>query len=155
MTWTYNPAISTTRDQVRLALGDTDSSAQLFSDEEIAGAITLYGGALNTAAALADGLAGKFSRSVTFAVEGLRIENSAKAESYRRLAQTLRAQSALAPGGIGVLVSGVSKGEMDAENADTDRVPNRFVVGMQDFPGLPLARPGEDENTDTDPALQE
>ncbi len=40
MTWSYDPTIPEPKDAVRLHLGDTDTSNQLFSDEEITYSLT-------------------------------------------------------------------------------------------------------------------
>lgn len=74
------------------------------------------------------------NRAVSFAVEGLRIENSVKAENYRQLAQRLRAQATTsAPGGIGVpAVGGLSESTMEAIDQDSDRTSSQFRVGMND-----------------------
>ncbi|QOZ25280.1 hypothetical protein [Bradyrhizobium sp. CCBAU 51753] len=133
------------RDLVRLKVGDTDGS--LLSDDQIDLLIDGQSSSNLAAALCADALAAKFSRSVTFAVEGLRIENSNKAQAYLALAQRLRAQAALSDaGGIGApSVGGISKSQMETVDGDTDREPNRFKVGMSDAPGTMPARGGNDD----------
>lgn len=143
MTATYSTSLTTDIDKVRFLIGDTDVSNAVVSNEEITGLVTLMGSVYLAAAQAADGLAGKYSRSVSFAVEGLRIENTQKYEHYRGLAQTLRAQASLASGGLGTpFVGGVSKSAMDTVDDDPDREPSRFKVGQMDFPGT---EPQDDE----------
>lgn len=121
---------------VRLLVGDTDASNYLFTDGQIATLTAGFSSSTLAAATVADALAAKFSRSVTFSVEGLSIQNSQKAANYRALAQRLRAQAVLTDdGALGASVLGTSKSEMDAVDDNTDRTPSRFKVGMSDYPG--------------------
>lgn len=123
-------------DLVRLLIGDADPDSQLFDDDQMTLLTASYSSSTLAAAACADALAAKFSRKVTFSLEGLRFENSTKAVAYRELAQRLRAQAVLTdPGALGASVLGVSRGEMQSVADNTDREPSRFKVGMQDFPG--------------------
>lgn len=131
---------------IRLYLGDTDPSNELVSDESID---LLWGVALDPvnhkliAADLAMHLAGKYSKSVSFSVEGLSISSSQKAEAYRQLAEDLRDSASAdditntgastTPGDP--FVGGVSLGEMQSVDDDTDRTPSSFKVGMHDAPG--------------------
>lgn len=93
MTATYSPGLDTPKDEVRLWIGDTSTASPLFQDEEIAAVLNKIPNTYLAAATLADSLAAKFSRSVSFSVEGLSISNSTKAGSYRDLARRLRAQA--------------------------------------------------------------
>lgn len=121
---------------IRLLVGDTDASNYLFTDNQITTLTASFNSSTLAAATVADALAAKFSRSVTFSVEGLSIQNSQKAANYRALAQRLRAQAVLTDdGALGASVLGTSKSEMDAVDDDPDRPPSRFKVGMSDYPG--------------------
>lgn len=134
MTWTYNTSLATDRDRIRLLVGDINTSSQLYSDEEIAGLQSLYGSVLLTAAAVCDALAAKFSRSVSFSVEGLSISNSEKSDNYRKLAAILRARATSDPGAFGpAFVGGISTAAMDAVDANSDRTPSQVKVGIHDF----------------------
>jgi hypothetical protein len=127
-------------DLVRLLIGDTDDSNQLLDDDQVALLTASFSSSTLAAAACADALAAKFSRSVTFSVEGLSIQNSQKAANYRALAQRLRSQAVLTdPGALGASVLGISKSEMDAVDDNLDRTPSRFKVGMSDYPGASVA----------------
>lgn len=134
-------------DLVRLLVGDADDSNQLLSDDQIALITAQFSSPSLAAAACADALAAKFSRSVTFSVEGLSIQNSQKATAYRLLAQRLRAQAVLTDdGALGASVLGTSKSKMDAVDDNLDRTPSRFKVGMSDYPGTSVA--GTVDDTD-------
>lgn len=137
MTWTYSTAVTLDRDKVRLYIGDTNTSSQLFSDEEIAAMVTIQGSAILAAAALCDGLAAKFSRSVSFSVEGLSISNSEKSDNYRKLASILRARATSDPGQMGpAYVGGISTAAMDAIETNTDRTHSETKIGMHDYNGV-------------------
>lgn len=141
MSFTYDP--STDLGKVRLYLGDTNVSSPALTDEDINALLPTFLSPLTTAIALARALAGKYARSVSFSVEGLSISNSAKADHYLALAESLTkmvgADTDGSPGGIGgvgavgeAFVGGVSLGEMEAVEADLDRTPSEFAVGKND-----------------------
>jgi len=132
-------------DLVRLLVGDTDPDNQLLTDDQVTALTASYSSPSLAAAAVADALAAKYSRSVTFSVSGLTIQNSQKAANYRLLAQRLRANAILTDdGALGASVLGTSKSEMDAVDDDTDRTPSRFKVGMSDYPGTHVANSPDD-----------
>jgi len=56
MTWTYEPTVSSARDQVRLLIGDTDLEEpgnHIFTDEELDALLSMEGGTVRLAAAQA------------------------------------------------------------------------------------------------------
>lgn len=63
MTWTYsgNPA-SSDRDAVRFTVGDTDTTDQLITNEEIAYLLTIHNGVGMASVGAARAIAAKFSR---------------------------------------------------------------------------------------------
>lgn len=115
-------------DLVRILYGDTDEANQLLTDEQLELLTTAAGNNFLAAASAADALSAKYSRSVSFTVEGLSIQNGFKAENYAKLADRLRNQSNdyLTGGTLGASVSGVSISEMESVAQDTDRVPNEL-----------------------------
>lgn len=128
--------------RIRSLIGDPDGDVV---DDELVQSWWDYtaGDLFETAALLADGLCAKYSKSATFAVEGLRIENASKAENYRELAQRLRVTKGSVAGSIGVpFVGGVSISEMEGVEDDADRTPSRAAIGLHDIDG------GENDLTD-------
>jgi hypothetical protein len=89
MSWTYDPFLLTTRDRIRLIIGDTDEADQLLSDEEIDASLTIYTDELVTAYMLVQALAARFARRADIAVTGLRENLSQLAMNYRCLAKDL------------------------------------------------------------------
>lgn len=151
MAFTYQGDLSTDLDKVRFHIGDTDSTAVLFTDAEITGALAIYTTVLNTAAALADAQAAKYARRVTTSIDGASLNYSDLAKQFHALAVRLRSQAVTADdAGIGTpFVGGVSIDAMDTQREDSDREPNRFEVGMMDYPGsaLPQSNTGSSDLT--------
>lgn len=127
MTWTYDSG-ATALGRVRLMVGDTVSTDQLISDEEIG--LYLSGGALAqptetlSAAKVADVLAGIFSRRVDMSSGSSSVTMSQQVEHYRRLARELRRQAATE---TVPYVGGVSLAAKDAIEDDADRVVPAFT----------------------------
>lgn len=92
MTWTYNgDPSSNDRDQVRFWLGDTDSTDEQLSDEEIAFLLDINADEpLSAAIDGAQGLMAKYSRETNRAVGDLQVEAQAKVVHYAALIDRLR-----------------------------------------------------------------
>lgn len=133
MTWTYSgdPA-SSNRDAVRFLVGDTDTTDQLVTDEEIAWLLSENSDDVYTAAAdSARAIAASFARKATTkVVDDLRIEFMDRSARYYALAAQLtaeaqqRSQVAVPWGG------GLSISERDSDDDDTDLPGPRFRRGQ-------------------------
>lgn len=143
MTWSYDDAQSTDKDFVRFLVGDTDSTDQLVSDEAIARQLADQGDPYQAAAMICDGLASRFGRVSTITIDGFTVSGKDRAEQFRAQASTLRRTAATAsPGALGTpYVGGTSRSEIEAVQDDTDRVPSKFSVGQDDFPGTGVPQP--------------
>ncbi len=143
MAWTFDQSLGTDRDMVRFFIADTDSNNQLVQDEGITAILTLYGDIYEGAAALCDGLATKFARIPTVNIAGISIKGVDRADEYRRAAAQLRRQAAdSASGTLGVpFIGGISKAQELIQVNDTDRMPNKFQIGQDDFPGTSIPGP--------------
>lgn len=137
MTWSFDPGLSADADKARFYIGDTDSTNQLVQDEAIATMLAFYGDVLEAAAALADGLASFYGRKPTITIAGISYKGVDRAQYYTNLAARLRRISADAePGALGMpFVGGTSIAAEQVQFDNTDRNPNRFRVGDDDFPG--------------------
>jgi len=131
MTWTYsgNPS-STTRDEVRFLVGDTNTNDQLVTDEEIAYALASES-TYNAAATVAEAIAAKLSREADFSVDGLSKSLSQRADSYRMLSQKLRSRAAVKA--VSPYAGGISVSDKIAVEANTDRTQPRFERGQFDY----------------------
>lgn len=90
MTWTYNSDVSTDRDKIRLLIGDTDTTDQLLSDEEIDFVSTQQPNNYYAAAQCCETIAGKFARDVSTTLEGMSIAKRQRFENYLNMANNLR-----------------------------------------------------------------
>lgn len=131
MTWTYHAGEST-RDWIRLVIGDTNKSNQLLQDEDIDAIIAVEGSGYASAAACADALAGKYAGSADKTVGRFSIKNSQLGEHYSNLANRLRTQlgSRVQP-----YAGGISVSDKEAVEEDTDIVQPQFSIGLHDIPG--------------------
>ena len=140
MTWTFtDSATPTAKDQVRILVGDVDSTDPLISDESIG--IFLTGGSLAqtnvylAAAMVADRIAATLARGVqSVSAGGSSVVfdiASARAKYFRDLAQRLRlsGSSSAAP-----FCGGISRSDVLSRESDTDRVPPYFSRTSGEIP---------------------
>ena len=95
MSWTYtnNPAGSS-RDALRLAVGDTIENDPRLSDEEVGHFLSLYPESLDLAAAkAAEAIAARYSSMAVSYVGDLDNSPHLKAEYYLKLARQLRSRA--------------------------------------------------------------
>lgn len=132
MTWTYSPTdLSTDLAKVRLYIGDTDTSDQLATDEEINAVIAGTDGLYSAAALMCRSVSAKFARQIDTSVESVSRKASQRSVQYAKMAENYTTQSSQSGAGLGVpFVGGVSISEMDSVENDSDRVPPSFRRGM-------------------------
>ena len=96
MTFTYVDPNSNNRDKVRFLIGDTDSSDQHFSDEEINYLLATWTAVYDAAIAGAEILSGRYAHLTNYSrsIGDLSISEQygASAQEFRQLATTLRRQ---------------------------------------------------------------
>lgn len=152
MTWTYGGAPGTTtsatrRDAVRLLVGDTDTTDQQMTDEEIAFALSQASDDIyNASALLCRALSGKYARLVDTSVESVSSSYSQRAKQYAELAVRLTKEGKrMGSVGLGVPVAGgMSISEMEGVENDTDRAPSAFRI--EQFSNPPRFDPMLDED---------
>ena len=145
MTWTYTSPLSGDRDKVRTYIGDTDTTDQLLSDEQIAFALTEEGTVRAASAIAAEWIAALFSRKADKSVGDLSISYSQRAAQYTALAVRLRGRSSrLALPYFG----GISETTKDTREDDSDRVEPAFTVDMLDDPAVSGATTLDDTDGD-------
>lgn len=124
MPFTYNSSLSTTRDQVRLLIGDTDAEEPFLMDSELDFLVSLGGNTYSIAASACEIIAAKFAREVSKSVGSLSLGSQDRQAHYQSLAASLRFQLALR---ISIpFAGGLSQNEKDANNGDPDLVPHLF-----------------------------
>jgi hypothetical protein len=140
-TWTYagtaaGSAITSARDKVRLALGDTDASAPLLYDEELDVWLGTYSSDVDkTTAAAAQALATRFARYYDFETDGQKFARAQMSKQYAELAKSLKNKAV----GLAALDTVKKDGySTDVEtsdvrsSADVDVRQNFYVIGGAD-----------------------
>lgn len=95
MSWTYDStqlAISELY-QVRFLIGDTDTSDQLLSDQEIEYLLDLHGSVSAAAIASCENLSAKYARQVDYRLGPQSVSASKRAEQFEKLAIRIKKQS--------------------------------------------------------------
>ena len=131
MAWTYgaDPANST-RDAVRLFLGDTDSTDQQLSDSEINYFISLFPTTYAAAAMAARAVAAKYARLVSKSVGDLRIEYQQRQASYAAIAVSLDEQAGAA--GASPYLGGLTLADKESNSENTALVQPDFIRDLFD-----------------------
>lgn len=140
MSWSYDitTLASSTKDQVRLLIGDTLIAAPQFQDEEIAFLVTQNGSVYGAAAACCRSLATQYARSADITAGDQSVKFSQMSKSYLQKALAFQAQAALT--GVGApYVGGISVSDKSQNEQDTDRVAPAFKVDIFDN-NLPLGQ---------------
>ena len=131
MAWTYggDPSANA-RDAIRFLIGDTDTTDQLLSDEEIAWVNSEASGTSTGTTALYDAayrccltIASKLAREADKQIGDLSVSMSQRAKAYREQAASLKALSGR-EGGVPIPYAGgitISDKEIDEENSDIFR----------------------------------
>lgn len=134
MAWTYtNDPTNVARDEVRLLIGDVDSSSPQLTDEEISYYLTREGNATGAAAAAASGLAALYSKKADKAVSDLRISYGQIARHYQALAASLSRRLAIR--GAKPIAGGISRARKETVDDDTDQVEPHFKRDQFRHPG--------------------
>lgn len=134
MTWTYsgNPAGSD-RDKVRFLIGDTDTTDQQMSDEEIAWLLTEYPSVYLAAANAAEQLVARYARTLERRQTDLNPSVHDKLAHYRQLAKRLRSTAATRE--AMPYAGGISVGDKTNREEDSDRVQPMFARERFSYPG--------------------
>lgn len=138
MTWTYSgDPSSSARDAIRFLIGDTDTTDQLISDEEIAWVNTEASGTATATTALYDAaarccltVASKLARQSDKSVGDLSVSLSQRSAAYKAMALEMKGL-ATRSGSVPVPYAGgitISDKEIDQENSDIFRT--WFVAGQ-------------------------
>lgn len=147
MTWTYITAggILSAKDEVRLLIGDTDTTDQQLQDEEIAFLLTDEGGTYRAAAAAAEAIAARYARKADYSLGRNALTESAsqKQQHYLDLAKRLRQKAARRT--VTPLAGGISVSQMESAEQNLDRVEPAFTRDMEQEPGTGLFEEDNDE----------
>lgn len=137
MTWTYtgNPSDST-KDSVRFLIGDTDTTEQLVTDEEIAFSLLQTDDDIYKASiVIARSIVAKFARLVDTSIDSVRVANSQKVKQYTDLIAQLNLMAdSISNSLAGPEITGISQSEMDTVKDNTDRYVPNFEEGIFNNP---------------------
>jgi hypothetical protein len=123
--WTFDDNLTAPKDWVRLLAGDTVSSAQLVSDELIAGILAEHANKYTAAAVVCRHLAARFSRQADQAIDDMRKSLSQRAKAFSERASELDEQATSVSGGNSVAVpffGGITVAGKSAQREDTSLV---------------------------------
>ena len=138
MTWSYSgdPSASDL-DEVRFLCGDTDTTDQLVTDEEVLYGLTKAPTADLAAAMMCDAISAKLTREADRSVGDVSIQLSQRAEAYAKLADRLRSSGAAyaLPVFGGITIAGNK-----AIDDDAGAMQPSFRIGQDDNPVIPPER---------------
>ena len=98
MPFTFDPSLSSLRDQIRLRLADTDSASAVFDDLSIDAMLGMYSYD-EACAQLAESAGAEFSRMASVVDNGpLRYQYQERAAFFANLAKSIRSLAQPAPG---------------------------------------------------------
>lgn len=129
--WSYSgDPSSSTLDQVRFLVGDTDGQDQLLSDEEILWTIGEQGSIYSAAALCCRAIIGS-GRLVDKKVGDLEISASQRATQYENLALALERRTSYV---AMPYAGGISISDKQSVEDGTDRMRPAFTIGLHDHP---------------------
>jgi len=141
LAWSYDPTnlVTTTStgrlNSVRLLIGDTDTNDQILQNEELYFSLSQTNDNVYYAGAWACRIiAAKFSRLVDTTLDSAGSSRySHRIDHFTLLANQLSDLGKKTYGkSLGISIGGVSKADMDAVNADPDRVKPAFAINQFD-----------------------
>lgn len=127
--WTYSgdPATSS-HDELRFRLGDTNENDPLLNDSEIDFCVARGGHMYGMLALAADAIAFLYSRETNIKISPLQIDYNNRAKMWTMRADEYRKRAAQ----LGYPVIQLSQAAKDAEFNDPDRTGPYFRLGMHD-----------------------
>lgn len=125
MSWTYSgDPSSSDRDALRFLIGDTDTTDQQLTDEELDYLLTFEGSVTAAAIAAIRSLIAKFARFADRSVGDLRVAYSQRIDNYRGLLDQLETRQVIHAGKP--IAGGLSKARKQIVDEDADRVQPAF-----------------------------
>lgn len=131
MTWSYSLALTDTKDQVRLLVGDTEPLDQQLQDEEIAFFLVSEANVYMAAYRSAKSIAARYTRKADKSVGDLKISYKDIADNYMDLAKELLASGSAhqvpTAGGIYIRDTKTYEGRADLRHGAVKRSMNDFT----------------------------
>ncbi len=137
MTWTYSGDPSTsTKDQVRFLIGDTQSSDPILQDAEINWLLTENATPFYAAVEAANGIAAYYARKADKAVGDLKISASQQHKQYLDLAVRLRRRALTET--VTPYAGGISVSDKQVQQDNSDSTVPFFNRDLFEIPGADL-----------------
>ena len=135
MSFTYDLAVIATseKDQVRLLIGDTDSTDVLLRDEEINYFLTAEGSVYAAAVVACRTIAANFARQSDFWIGTIRTNNAERSKAFSAKADELNRKRLIS--GSSPFAGGISIADKDTRRDDGDRVQPAFSRNTHVPPG--------------------
>lgn len=131
-------AITATRDQLRLELGDTNSTSYIFNDEELDYFLTEESDDVLAACLRAcHAAARKFSRAYDFETDGQKYQRSQMQKAFAAQAATLEAQGVTTSSATAVTTIDATKIDGYSQDVDNQEVTHRRTLADNDFDIVP------------------
>lgn len=135
MTWSYSgDPSSSDRDAVRFLCGDTDTTNQLLTDEEIDWILTEESNVYLAAAQACGSIASTFASKADKSVGDLRISYESIQKQYADRSAKLQSRGAVRS--AMPYAGGISKNDKETVEEDTDRVVPAFERDIHDNPSV-------------------
>lgn len=138
MTWSFNPALPSALDRVRLKIGDIDADYHEVEDETITAVLTEQAqDVLRAALVLAEALAAKYAKRVDRTVGAMSLSASDRFKHYQDLVARLRAELTAGPAyarryGL-PYAGGISVADKEVAAGDSDRPEPAFTRALQEI----------------------
>tara|TARA_R110000824_G_scaffold169764_1_gene346895 strand:+ start:318 stop:764 length:447 start_codon:yes stop_codon:yes gene_type:complete len=147
MAWSYSDSLSTTRDRVRLNIGDTNTNDQILPNETIDALLTENSDdVLITTISCVRAIIAKYSRELARGAIGMSADMTVFVAHYQELLTDLIKQNR---GNSGVrYASAFSISRKETIESDSDYVKPFAAVGRDDYPGSGQNSPGDDNGDD-------
>lgn len=137
MTASYSTSLATNKDKVRFQIGDRDTSAALFSDEEISAVLVTYPDVVEASCELLESLLSEYAHNTSTSNVGISIGAERYQQLSDRLAKLRRISASRAwTKPVAITVGGRLITERDAQKKDTDLIQPSFRTDQYDHPGV-------------------
>lgn len=134
MSFTYSgDPLSSSRDELRFLLGDTNENDPQYTDREIEYFLEGESNIFLAASTAASSLAAKYSRMTSKSVGDLSISYGERQDHYKSLASALALRAATSSAAIApIYAGGLTKSDKLIDEQSTDRAKPAFKRGMHD-----------------------
>ena len=147
MSWSFNESLTTSRDKVRLKIGDTDTNDQILSNETIDALLTEHSDDVMLATiSCVRAIIAKYARNLNRSAVGMSADLTVFVAHYQELLSDLIKQNRGNSGGR--YKSAFSDSRKETIESDDDFVRPFASIGRDDYPGSGQNSHGNDDGDD-------